>query len=43
MNTGFTDVTQLGKILTWDDQPKLNLYDDEYANQINGSDGTFKI
>lgn len=39
MNTGYTDSAKLGQIKTWDDEPLLDLYDDKYANLINGTDG----
>ena len=39
MNTGVTDYSQIGNIKTWDNETKLNLYDDPNANLINGTDG----
>ena len=39
MNTGFTDYSKIGNIKTWDNETTLNLHNDSFANQINGTDG----
>lgn len=41
MYTGDEDASQVGQIILWDDQPKLDLYEDKYANLINGTDGNY--
>ena len=40
IDTGNENVSNLGKILLWNGKPTLNLYDDKYADLINGTDGT---
>lgn len=38
--TGKDDITQVGKILTWNNLIKLPFWDSDLANQIQGSDGS---
>ena len=40
MHTGFNDYKTVGQLVTWNDLTKLSLYEDKYANLINGSDGS---
>jgi hypothetical protein len=41
MNTGFSDYKKVGQLVTWNDLSELSLYEDKYANLINGTDGSF--
>lgn len=41
MMTGFDFASNVAKIISWDDLEKLNYWDSDSANLLNGSDGTF--
>ncbi len=41
MMTGYDNIQNVAKIVSWDGMERLNLYDSPGANLINGTDGTF--